>query len=109
MTTADAKRLYPTEWEYARRMGCCGNCVHLKRTPKGVRPLKFYCFYHTNKNAVYKRTEWDGAKREFTVEDREWEEDDIVYLNKSTIACAEAFEANAWWKGKVKKIFMEKD
>jgi len=106
LTIKEAVKLYPSINEYCQKMGECKNCMHIRRTPKHMRPVRFYCFLHTCRKALGTRTNWNDKKRKWEVEDREWEDDDIVFIKKSCMPCNQ-FEANAWWRKKAQKLLNE--
>jgi len=93
LTQEEAKKLYSSVPEYCHRMGQCGNCIHIKRTPKGIRPVRYYCLFASNMML-------DG-------EDREFSDDDIIFIKKTDIPCNNGFEANTWWRNKVANIFKD--
>jgi hypothetical protein len=103
LTIKEAVKLYPSVYGYCQHMGVCGNCIHIKRTSKYTRPVQYYCFLHTCREALDTRTNWNDKERKWEVEDREWEDDDIFYVKKTRIPCKE-FEANTWWKNQVEKL-----
>ena len=100
----DAVKLYPFADEYCQKMGECKNCMHIRRTPKYIRPVRYYCFLHTYHLSAENNQKWNDEKYNWEIEDKEWEDDDIFFIKRTCIPCNQ-FEANTWWKKQVEKIF----